>query len=303
MGAGASNITMRGHRAGLVQGWVVSAMLHATLVGAIAMGPPTPPVLELQEVFRWEVSLVANPATASISQDAPAPSATRAKTAPHARRQATGVRQHATPAVRQEGTAVRSVAPPPVQALSRLTSVDEAPREEVRHEEVVRNEQPSTADDLSQAPAVASIESVTTTAELQARQDVSPSAERADRGDSETPPASVPTVVASQGSPPVGNPMRPDYGWLGQALRARIEEVKRYSVEARANAWEGRVVVAAAILADGRIVEIRVIESSGNRQLDEDAQAIMEQVSPLMLSRSIGSAKVTVKVPMIFGLQ
>lgn len=289
MGAGASNITMRGHRAGLVQGWVVSAMLHATLVGAIAMGPPTPPVLELQEVFRWEVSLVANPAAASIGQDAPAPPATRAKTAPYARRQATGVRQHATPAVRQEGTAVRAVAPPPVQALSRLTSVDEAPREEVRHEEVVRNEQPSTADDLSQAPAVASIESVTTTAELQARQDVSPSVERADRGDSETPP--------------VGNPMRLDYGWLGQALRARIEEVKRYSVEARANAWEGRVVVAAAILADGRIVEIRVIESSGNRQLDEDAQAIMEQVSPLMLSRSIGSAKVTVKVPMIFGLQ
>jgi TonB family protein len=90
---------------------------------------------------------------------------------------------------------------------------------------------------------------------------------------------------------------------LAHTIRARIEEIKRYSVEARVNEWEGQVVVSAAILPDGRIVDIRVLESSGNRRLDEDAKTMVGHASPLALSQPIGLAKVTVKVPIIFGLR
>lgn len=118
-------------------------------------------------------------------------------------------------------------------------------------------------------------------------------------------PSAVPT---SQGHRPErlperGTATRSDYGWLAHTIRARIEEVKRYSVEARVNEWEGQVVISASILADGHIVDIRVVESSGNRRLDEDAKTMVGHASPLTLSQPIGVAKITVKVPIIFGLQ
>lgn len=135
-----------------------------------------------------------------------------------------------------------------------------------------------------------------------------PSVEFADTVGSESPHAHALNVVASPGSgppasPPSGESTRRDYGWLAHTIRARIEEVKRYSVEARVNEWEGRVLLSASILADGRIVDIRVVESSGNRRLDEDAKTMVARASPLTLSQPIGLAKVTVKVPIIFGLQ
>ncbi|MGQ0811060.1 MAG: TonB family protein [Nitrospiraceae bacterium] len=100
-----------------------------------------------------------------------------------------------------------------------------------------------------------------------------------------------------------GESKRSDYGWLASALRARIEEIKRYSAEARSNEWEGRVVVIASVKADGRLVDIRVVESSGNGTLDEDAKRMVSYASPVTLSQPLGSAQVTVKVPIVFGLQ
>lgn len=125
---------------------------------------------------------------------------------------------------------------------------------------------------------------------------------------SESPQEVVGEAVVAPGSSPAGSPSlgestRPDYGWLAGAIRERIEEIKRYSEEARANDWEGRVVVAASIKADGHIVNIRVVESSGNGRLDADAKAIVGSASPLALSQPLGSSQVTVKVPIIFGLQ
>lgn len=125
---------------------------------------------------------------------------------------------------------------------------------------------------------------------------------------SESPEEAVAGAVVARGNAPVsssssGESTRPDYGWLAGAIRERIEEIKRYSEEARANDWEGRVVVAASIKADGHIVNIRVVESSGNGRLDADAKAIVGYASPLTLSQPLGSSQVTVKVPIIFGLQ
>ncbi len=115
--------------------------------------------------------------------------------------------------------------------------------------------------------------------------------------------AAVPRGSAPASSSSLGESTRTDYGWLAGAIRERIEEIKRYSAEARDNEWEGRVVVAASIKADGHIVNIRIVESSGNGRLDADAKAIVGYASPLVLSRPLGSSQVTVKVPIIFGLQ
>jgi TonB family protein len=108
-------------------------------------------------------------------------------------------------------------------------------------------------------------------------------------------------VMASRASS-AGEVKRPDYGWLAAAIRARIEEIKRYSEQARSNGWEGRVVVATTVKADGRLMDIRVVESSGNGSLDEDAKQILRDTSPLVLSQPLEAAQVTVRVPIVFGL-
>jgi|CXWL01.1.fsa_nt_gi TonB family protein len=389
---------MRSHRSAWVQGWMVSAVIHAVLVVAVVMGIPAPQIIEMREAFRWKVSLVANSTVTPSHQDAPAPpSSSRSTTATYARQQATAVQQEAETAVTQAGMAVRSVDTQPVQAVSIPTQFSEAPHEQarrrteetpvetrvieerkrveqIRHEEDRREEVVVTEDlrtgEIIEAPVATSAERVVSQAmpvervpdillprtgppaptsqehmepsgqrpaavlagllpratEGRARQqetarsvvetdgaDTTTSADQADaapfaRRESREPFVGTLAVPTSQGHRPErlperGTATRSDYGWLAHTIRARIEEVKRYSVEARVNEWEGQVVISASILADGRIVDIRVVESSGNRRLDEDAKTMVGHASPLTLSQLIGVAKVTVKVPIIFGLQ
>lgn len=393
------HVTVWSHRSAWVQGWMVSAVIHAVLVAAVVMGIPAPQIIEMREAFRWEVSLVANSTALLSHQEAPVlPSSSRSMTSTHARQQATDVQQEAATAVTQQVTVARSVDTEPVQALSMPTQFSEAPHEQerrrteetpietrvieerkpveqVRHKEDRREEEVVVAEGLRtgeivEAPIATSAERVVSQAtpvervtdvllprtgphaptsqeymepsgqrpaavfagllpratEGRARQqetarsvvetdgaDTTTSADQADaapfsRRESSEHSAEPSAVPTSQGHRPErlperGTATRSDYGWLAHTIRARIEEVKRYSVEARVNEWEGQVVISASILADGRIVDIRIVQSSGNRRLDEDATTMVGHASPLTLSQPIGLAKVTVKVPIIFGLQ
>jgi TonB family protein len=94
-----------------------------------------------------------------------------------------------------------------------------------------------------------------------------------------------------------------DYGWLKRLLWESIDRVKQYSDDAVANEWEGRVVMAVTIRRDGRIDEVRVTESSGNKALDREAQELISRASPLVLDRALGAEQVRLRVPMSFGLE
>lgn len=100
-----------------------------------------------------------------------------------------------------------------------------------------------------------------------------------------------------------GPSTQPEYGWVARVIRARIEEVKRYSLDAKRNEWEGRVVLTASVQADGRIIDIQVRISSGNAGLDENARAIIAEASPLRLPQSLGVARVRLRIPIQFGLE
>lgn len=385
-----SEIIVGGNRAAWVHGWAVSAVVHTVLVVAVMMALSVRQTKDVQEAFRWDVQLMTSARPSASGPSAPAaPSQPPSSvTTPAAIYEHAVQENAATRVIRQMDTMplveTRIVEAPTsrldrmehkeagqrydverivdMQRIEQPTPIARERREEVRPEVVVRNEHP-TAKDLSQAPAVASIEPILTSAAPEERvvetrvssimdtgtashadarptarqaeaaspesalanqsadeQETSASfpgsdrsgaghpegpslAELAGRVGAESPHAQAPNVVASPGSPPSGESKRLDYGWLAHTIRARIEEVKRYSVEARVNEWEGQVVLSASILADGRIVDIRVVESSGNRRLDEDAKTMVGHASPLTLSQPIGLAKVTVKVPIIFGLQ
>lgn len=93
-----------------------------------------------------------------------------------------------------------------------------------------------------------------------------------------------------------------DYGWLRDLLWKRIEELKRYPTLARANHWEGKVVVAAVIRDDGEVVGVRIAETSGRALLDEEAMAVIKKVSPLTLKHPLGQRQITILIPINYRL-
>jgi protein TonB len=93
-----------------------------------------------------------------------------------------------------------------------------------------------------------------------------------------------------------------DYGWLRNALWGRIEELKRYPTQARANHWEGKVVVKAVIRDDGTVADLMIAESSGQPILDQEALAVMMKASPLILKHPLGKPSITMLIPISYRL-
>lgn len=108
---------------------------------------------------------------------------------------------------------------------------------------------------------------------------------------------------ASALNAPGGKSAGPDYGWLKRLLWERINRIKHYSDEALMHEWEGRVVMVVTVRSDGRIEEVQVAESSGNRSLDREAENLITRASPLELDRALGAARVKLRVPISFGLE
>lgn len=96
--------------------------------------------------------------------------------------------------------------------------------------------------------------------------------------------------------------LQADYGWLSSALRARIEELKRYPMFAKLRRLEGRVVVEAEVCETGEIVRLQVAESSGHPRLDDEALRVVRQSSPLPLRHQLGQPSVMIRVPITYKL-
>ena len=111
------------------------------------------------------------------------------------------------------------------------------------------------------------------------------------------------TQTAINTQPATSRPAsKPDYGWLADALYRKIDHLKQYPSIARLNQWEGRVLLRAAVRADGQLVDLDVAESSGHPVLDQDALEIMRRASPLELKHALGKPQVVVNVPISYTL-
>lgn len=96
--------------------------------------------------------------------------------------------------------------------------------------------------------------------------------------------------------------VRPHYGWLKTDLMAQIERVKRYPQFALDNKLEGRVVVRAVIRADGHLLELAVVESSGHDLLDRESLELLRRLSPVSLKHQLGAPQVTLRIPINYGI-
>lgn len=96
---------------------------------------------------------------------------------------------------------------------------------------------------------------------------------------------------------------RPDYGWLGDALRRRVNELYKYPPKARLDHQEGLVTVRVVVKEDGRLDDIRIVKSSGHDILDEAALDTVRQASPIEMKYPLGISQKQIDLPMRYHLE
>ena len=77
-----------------------------------------------------------------------------------------------------------------------------------------------------------------------------------------------------------GNPFGQGFGWYAEALQRRLSEEWAKTMGQVSGSTSNPVVVRFQILKNGRIEDIRVVESSGNRSFDYSAHRAVQFINP-----------------------
>lgn len=256
--------------------WTVSLLCHVLVVGcAIAlMAEIEKPVL--LDSFQWEVSMVESPSPVESAPPEKPPAKPVGQPPNPLVKPVTPIQQTVQPTVHDVAVPVETV-----QAVQQATQ-DPVTRAVSSRQELMMEQAPL------QPTAVSPVERVE---QIHERTE-----EVVEAGPSMIEHRAVQQRLVQY------RQTQTDYGWLRNALWGRIEELKRYPAEARANHWEGKVVVEVVIRDDGEVVGIKISESSGRAILDQEALTVMRRASPLKLKHSLKRPSVTLLVPIIYKL-
>ncbi len=88
-----------------------------------------------------------------------------------------------------------------------------------------------------------------------------------------------------------------------RGTRLKIEQAKQYPREAQRKRWEGKVILSFQIDRQGEVRDIRVIQSSGYRILDEEGMATLRRASPFPSPLLVEIERLVVEVPILFRLE
>ncbi len=276
-------------------GWSVSAFAHGSILvvaAVINFHTTIYAAAPQKEPFRWEVSLMAAPETESIV--------------------ALGVQAQAALESVEPDLLPVSDAQPSSQASEYSPHQDQSALRDVEAAE--SNSRPSIPRSQAASGQSASLleQAVRTAALAVANPAPSvlppPQVERQRESNSlqvETH-LEVPTVLQRPQAvtrPLITQTAFPDYGWLMEELRTKLERVKAYPVSAKAAHAQGRVVVQVRIQADGRLLNPEIEESSGYPTLDQAALEALRAASPLRLEHGLDDGSVVMLVPLNYQLE
>lgn len=275
-------------------GWSISVLVHACLLAAVVlsnlyMSPLR--AMPLKEPFRWEVSLMAAPTVEAVMADGVESQETAplAEIDPGDMADARPVEQVEAYSSHQNESVIQEMTTPAV-----------SPRQQADQERVFEKSRRKVHDlkSVAAVPVMRSSEPVLPPPEVEHQRD-------SDRLQVETQPES-PTVLQRPQAlmrPLVSRITLPDYGWLMNTLRAKLERVKVYPASAKAGHIQGRVVVQVSIYGDGRIANPEIEESSGYPVLDQAALDALQAASPLTLNHRLDGPPIVMLIPLNYQLE
>lgn len=118
-----------------------------------------------------------------------------------------------------------------------------------------------------------------------------------------------PGVKAQEKTEVVSAPARGQFSRFGEQqkqtwqrrLHAHLEQHKKYPRQARRFGRQGTPVIAFTMDRNGLVLAVKLVKSSGNRSLDEEAQALVKRAEPLPKPpASLEGARLTFTVPISF---
>ncbi len=113
--------------------------------------------------------------------------------------------------------------------------------------------------------------------------------------------APAPPVQAARTEPAAERTLTSSYE---KSLADLIKRHEKYPDRARRQGWQGTAVVGLSLSADGKVMDISIIESSGRDILDEAALNMVRRASPLPRApEGLRGTERTVRVPIVFKLQ
>jgi protein TonB len=111
------------------------------------------------------------------------------------------------------------------------------------------------------------------------------------------PPAPVTAAPVKGGAP------RVEPSWQTKLFR-KLQEAKRYPTEARSRGEQGVVTLAFSIDRAGHVMWRRIVKSSGNTALDDEAMALVERAQPMpAFPPSMTEPELSLTVPIRFSLR
>lgn len=274
-------------------GWTVSALVHGFILAVSAVASfqtVSLSAMPQKEPFRWEVSLMTAPKVESmVAQSVQAQAASEAvgtDLLPTAdaqpSQQVSEYSHHREESVLGDAEAVEPVTRPSAPHLPSVSGQAAGSAEQTARTPAIVN--PATA--LLPPPEVES-------------QQESSSLQVDTQLESPTVLQRPPVVTRSL----VTQTTVPDYGWLMEELRTKLERVKAYPASAKAARAQGRVVVQVHIQGDGRLLNPEIEESSGYPMLDHAAVEALRAASPLRLEHILGDGSVVMLVPLNYQLE
>ena len=275
-------------------GWSISVLIHAVILAVVALSNlymSSPRAIPQKEPFRWEISLMAAPRVEVMVADGIESRETSAveEIDPAAIADARSLEQVEAYSSHRDESVLQEMATPAVS--SRQRSDQEPVSEKSRRK----------TDDLKRAavmPVMTAAETVQPPPEMERQRD-------SNRLQVETQPES-PTVLQRPQiltRSVISQITLPDYGWLMNTLRAKLERVKVYPMSAKAGHIQGRVVVQVSIDGDGRIANPEIEESSGSPILDQAALDALQAASPLTLSHRLDAPSIVMLIPLNYQLE
>lgn len=118
-----------------------------------------------------------------------------------------------------------------------------------------------------------------------------------EKAEEERPPSPQTTARVQGGAP------RVEPTWQTVLLK-RLQQYKRYPQSAQTSGEQGVVLLGFSVDRNGRVLEHRIVQSSGHADLDNEVMAMIERAQPLpAFPASMTQAKLDLTVPIRFSLR